>query len=91
MYDWNWIRAGDVAVLMKMTEEYQLELNSNEICRNCLAQNGQLKSLFRCDIIDGEIWPIPKVYQSITNISVNKCFNISYLLKDELDQKNLSI
>lgn len=64
--EWNLI--GDD---VKMGEEYQLELNSNEICRNCLAKNCKLKSLFRCDIIDGEIWPIPKVYKSVTDISVN--------------------
>lgn len=53
-----------------MIEEYQLDLNSNEICRNCLARNGELQTLFRCDIIDGEIWPIPKVFKNVTDISV---------------------
>lgn len=55
----------------EMIEVYQLDLNSNEMCRNCLARNCPLNSLFRCDIIDGEIWPIPKVYKSVTNISVS--------------------
>lgn len=62
---------GDESIETEMAEIYELDVNSNEMCRNCLARNCQLKSLFRCDIIDGEIWPIPKVYQNVTNISVS--------------------
>lgn len=54
-----------------MEEEYHLDLNSNELCRICLTRNCQLKTLFRCDIIDGEILRIPKVYKNITNIAVS--------------------
>lgn len=67
---------GDESNELEMIDVYQLDVDSNEMCRNCLARNCQLKSLFRCDIIDGEIWPIPKVYQNVTNISVN------YVLKN---------
>lgn len=62
---------GDETIETEVDEIYELDVNSNEMCRNCLARNCQLKSLFRCDIVDGEIWPIPKVYQNVTNISVS--------------------
>lgn len=67
------IQTIDERTLMEMAEEYDLVLRSNEMCRNCLVRDCHLKSLFRCDIVDGEIWPIPKVYKSITNITVNFC------------------
>lgn len=54
-----------------MDGEYELEINSNEMCRNCLARSCQLNSLFRCDIIDGEVWSIPQVYLNVTDIKVN--------------------
>ncbi|XP_031629671.1 zinc finger protein 223-like isoform X2 [Contarinia nasturtii] len=57
-----------------MAEEYNLILNSNEMCRNCLAKNTapNLKSLFRCDIVDGEIWSIPDLYKDIIGIELNE-------------------
>lgn len=64
----------DVSFEADMDDVYALSINSEEMCRNCLARNCQLKSLFRCDIIDGEICPLPKVYQSVTNIAVSELF-----------------
>lgn len=62
----------NVSIEADMEDMYELNVNSDEMCRNCLARNCQLKSLFRCDIVDGEIWPLPKVYQSVTNIAVSE-------------------
>lgn len=62
-----------VSIEVDMDHGYELNINSDEMCRNCLARNCQLKSLFRFDIIDGEICPLPKVYQSVTNIAVSEC------------------
>lgn len=62
----------EVSIDADIEDAYELSINSDEICRNCLSRNCQLKSLFRCDIIDGDIWPLPKVYQSVTSLTVSK-------------------
>lgn len=56
---------------MKMSSEYHLEINSNEMCRCCLARNKQLNSIFRCEIVDGEILAISKVYNNATDLPVS--------------------
>lgn len=54
-----------------MTTQYQLNINSTEICRCCLARNCQLTSIFRCDIVDDEVMDIPKVFEDVTQLSVS--------------------
>lgn len=61
-----------ISIEVDMDDGYELSINSDEICRSCLARNCQLKSLFRFDIIDGEIYQLPKVYQIVTNIAVSE-------------------
>lgn len=65
-------RMDNISIEVDMDDGYELNINSDEICRNCLARNCQLKSLFRFDIIDGEIYQLPKVYQIVTNITVSE-------------------
>lgn len=62
----------NISIEVDMDDGYELSINSDEICRNCLAQNCQLKSLFRIDIIDGNVYHIAKVYQIVTNIAVSE-------------------
>lgn len=51
-------------------DKYQLEVNTSEICRSCLARNCTLNNLFCNEIVDGEIVPIPSVYSVATDITV---------------------
>lgn len=50
--------------------DYDLEINPNLICRMCLAENLNLKSVFCNEIVDGQILPFPKVLDFVTNIKV---------------------
>lgn len=75
----------DELIAADANDGYDLTINPNVICRNCLAENCQLKSLFRFNIIDGEIWPLHKVYQIVTNLPVS---GKVFILKNTNEQTN---
>lgn len=58
-----------------MAEEYELQINSDALCRCCLAESSGLRSIFQCDIIDGEVFPLSFIYKNVTNLLVRstKC------------------
>lgn len=53
-----------------MDTKYKLELDSSEICRGCLARNCQLTNLMCNEIVDGDILPMPSVYETVTGLPV---------------------
>ncbi|KAJ6633402.1 Zinc finger protein [Pseudolycoriella hygida] len=56
-----------------MDAEYQLDIDVQKMCRLCLTvDESNLKSFFCSDILGGAIVAIPKIYENITDIQVNK-------------------
>lgn len=54
-----------------MENQYQLDLDTTEICRACLAKNCTLNNLYCNQIVDGEIVSMPMVYSIGTGLTVN--------------------
>lgn len=53
-----------------MDKTYKLELNSNEMCRVCLARSCSLTNLFCNEIVDGDIMAMPDIFETVTEIKV---------------------
>lgn len=53
-----------------MESSYELNINPNVMCRICLAENDNMKSIFCNEIVNGEIVPFPKVFETVTGIPV---------------------
>lgn len=58
-----------------MDNKYKLELDSSEMCRGCLARNCPLTNLMCNEIVDGDILPMPTVYESVTGLPVKLIWN----------------
>lgn len=56
---------------MEDTEEYNLEINPDQLCVACLSQDNALKNLFTVEIVDGRILPLQKIYEELTSVKVN--------------------
>nr|XP_029724159.1 putative zinc finger protein 286B isoform X2 [Aedes albopictus] len=59
---------------MKDSDELELQVNADEMCRTCLGQfpTGQLKPIFCNEILDGKIISFPKVLESTVGIKPAK-------------------
>lgn len=55
-----------------METKYTFDWDSNEMCRGCLARKGQMTNLMCNEIVDGDILPMPSVYESVTGLSVRE-------------------
>ncbi|XP_058830042.1 zinc finger protein 26-like [Topomyia yanbarensis] len=77
---------------MTESEELQLQVNADEMCRTCLGQftKNQLKPIFCNEILDGKIVPFPKVMETTMAIQPVKnelfpsciCVNCKSKLKE---------
>lgn len=59
---------------MKDSEDLELQVNAEEMCRTCLGQfpAGQLKPIFCNEILDGKIVPFPKAVESVVGVKPAK-------------------
>ncbi|XP_062554611.1 zinc finger protein 84-like isoform X2 [Armigeres subalbatus] len=59
---------------MKDSEDLELQVNAEEMCRTCLGQfpAGQLKPIFCNEILDGKIVPFPKALESVVGVKPAK-------------------
>lgn len=54
-----------------MEKVYELELDADQICRACLTRNSALENLFCSEIVDGDIMPMPDVFEAVTGIQAS--------------------
>lgn len=55
-----------------MENLYKLELDADQMCRACLTRNTAVENMFCSEIVDGEIVPMPDVFETVTGMQVNK-------------------
>lgn len=60
-----------------MEKIYKLELDVDQMCRTCLDKNILLENLFCSEIVDGDIVPIPDVYESVLGSQVGEIVSYS--------------
>lgn len=59
---------------------YELEVDAKQMCRACLSRNSEMGNLFCSEIVDGDIVPMPDVYETVTGIQVSNKWNLIVLL-----------
>lgn len=52
----------------------EVNLNPEIICRMCLEPSDNLQNIFVQEIIDGQLFPIPKLFQKVLHIRVSFIF-----------------
>lgn len=54
-----------------MENFYKLEVDAEQMCRACLVRNSTMENIFCSEIVDGEIVPMPNVYETVTGMQVS--------------------